>query len=262
LFDIYIQEQSIDPRLRNRMMASLTVAASLTVCAGIVAWGADKLEIGSVAPPQHNEVLTVSIDPAPPPPAAPPERPERSEAVVDDGPKRERAASKVESADDFLETGKPSSDRGKIGRDEGGGDGNGTSDRLRVPTSGSPCLIGMSCTTVVGTHGPPKKQDDTRMDDVPFESMKPLYSPDPSREEIGRTRTGLGAQRPGNVRVEFCIDVNGKVARARVTKRFPGDDEIDAIARRTVAKWRFKPMLVAGRPRAACSAVNFEIRFD
>jgi protein TonB len=121
----------------------------------------------------------------------------------------------------------------------------------------------MSCTNVVGSSRPiPSTPREDPVAEVPFERMKAIYAPDPSQAELARTRTGLGSKRPGRVRVDFCIDAHGKVSRSRVAKRFPGDTGIDAVARSTVSKWRFKPMLVGGRARAACSAVTFDIRFE
>jgi protein TonB len=120
----------------------------------------------------------------------------------------------------------------------------------------------MRCTDVVDTDRRISEPPEPPMPEVPFAKMQPIYSPDPPQGELARTRTGLGSRRPGSVRVEFCIDAHGKVARSRVVKRFSGDTAIDAIARGTVSKWRFRPMLVGGRPRPACSAVTFDIRFD
>lgn len=264
MFDVYIQEQSIDPRLRNRMMASLTTAAALTVCAGVVAWGADKLQIGSVAPPQRHDVVTLSLEPDHPAPPPPPARPNNAVAKQDTGATNERAETKPETErpDAFLE---PTSVRRGPNLDPGGkGDGFGTSTRVPAPhrNTGSPCLIGMNCISDVGSHTAVKEREDTRVPDVPFTTMKAIYSPDPSQDELARTRTGLGSRSPGKVRIDFCIDAGGKVSKARVAKHFPGDSGIDAIARSTVAKWRFNPMLVAGKPKAACSAVTFDIRFD
>jgi protein TonB len=263
MFDVYIQEQSIDPQLRNRMMASLTTAAALTVCAGIVAWGADKLKIAGVAPPQRAEMVMLSIDPDPPPPPAPPEQPKQVQAVVDDGPTRERAAEKpvIELADAYLESTRPSSHHGPVTDGNGHGFGHGHGHGHGGP-QGGPCLIGMRCSDVVGTGDRTPRPPSPPIAKIPFADMKPIYSPDPPQGELARTRTGLGSRRPGSVRVEFCIDAHGKVARSRVAKRFAGDTAIDAIARSTVSKWRFRPMLVGGRPRPACSAVTFDIRFD
>lgn len=267
MFEVYIQEQSIDPRLRNRMMAALTSAAALTTCAGFLGWVAGELDIDMVSAPKRFEVATLSLEPEPPPPPPPPDQPVRTAAVADTTPAHGRAAKQPEEdrPDAFLE---PTTPKARVysPHGDGPGDGSETAPRNRIPTDGggggSPCLVGMSCTGTIATGRVIGERDDAAVTKVDFASMKSIYTPDPAQDELARTRTGLGSRRPGSVRVEFCIDARGKVSRTRVVKRFPGDDAIDAIARRTVTKWRFKPMMVGSQPRAACSAVTFDIRFD
>src|SRR5688572_27349305 len=134
MFEVYIQEQSVDPRLRNRMMVSLTAAAAFTVAAGIAGWTIDELDIDMVSAPQRFEIATLSLELEPPPPPAPPERPTKAEAAVADQHDHGRPAPKPETErpDSFLET--PSSDR-RVFSEHGDGEGDGTDDdhRDRIP---------------------------------------------------------------------------------------------------------------------------------
>ena len=47
-----------------------------------------------------------------------------------------------------------------------------------------------------------------------------------------------------------------------MSRRFPGDTAVDAIVRKTVKRWRFKPWMVGGKARRTCSSVSFQIHFD
>ena len=61
----------------------------------------------------------------------------------------------------------------------------------------------------------------------------------------------------GAVVVEFQIDVQGRVAGARVVESIP---DLDAAALACVSKWRFKPAQKAGKPIATFARVPILFR--
>lgn len=61
----------------------------------------------------------------------------------------------------------------------------------------------------------------------------------------------------GAVVVEFQIDVQGRVARARVVESIP---DLDAAALACVSKWRFKPAQKEGKPVATFARVPILFR--
>jgi protein TonB len=265
MFDVYIQEQSLDPHLRRRMMGAITTAVVMTLSAGLVAWSADKMKISGVAPPQAYDLVMLSLNPPPPPPADPPQRVEpksvgqtKTETAMKANPKPA-----VASAESFLE------ERGstRVGTDDGtddhDGDPTGTDDVThRIFGSGKtgmPCLAGMACDERIPDRSPPPAPKAVTL---PPGKLRTLFAPNPPQAELARTRTGMTSRRNGTVLVEFCIGTRGTVDSAKVSKRFPGDSAVDAIVRNTVKRWRFQPWVIGGKPRPTCSSVSFQIHFD
>ena len=267
MFDVYIQEQSIDPRLRKRMLGAVSSALTVTACAGMIAWGADKMKVGSVAPPKSNEVVMLSLNP-PLPKAEVPDRPEQDKAVTPDPSAVKKANPRPEQPDDFLETpSKPRRHGSGTGTDDTDGDPSGTGEKtIGVPGSGSQrtlCPPGMLCDKApppTSTTPPtPKPKPPLHVD---LRELRPLFSPNPPQAKLRSTKTGLTTRRAGTVVISFCTDARGTVATAKVKRRFPGDPSVDRIALKTVRGWRFKPFAALGKARKACSEVSFQIRFD
>ena len=110
------------------------------------------------------------------------------------------------------------------------------------------------------THGVAQKR-------LPVEPLKAvmaraIYAPNPDTDKLARTETGLMRRGRGVNKTGFCIDKSGRTTDVRTNKKYPGDPKIDALCRRTVAKWRFRPFLVGGKPAKVCSVARFEIIFE
>jgi len=85
-----------------------------------------------------------------------------------------------------------------------------------------------------------------------------LYAPDPDTVRLADTAAAR-ARKPVVGSVRFCVPGYGKATD--VLTVLAVDDEIDGILRDTVAKWRFKPFMVDGKPATTCSVVVFKISF-
>jgi hypothetical protein len=98
----------------------------------------------------------------------------------------------------------------------------------------------------------------------PLEAVmaRAIFTPDPDASLLARTPTGLLKRSPGVNKTWFCIDERGRTTGVKTTKKFPGDPKIDAICRDAVKRWRFRPLVVDGRPERTCSVARFEIQFD
>jgi len=81
----------------------------------------------------------------------------------------------------------------------------------------------------------------------PIKITQPKYPPEAFVKKI-----------EGTVEVEILIDINGRVAKARVVRSIPALDE---AARQTVLQWVFSPAIKNGRPVAtvASAPVTFRI---
>jgi len=251
---------AVDPRARTRMtivLAAAVVATTATL-AGVVT--GQKLGIVRVGAPSIESILVMPLDVGatplapPPPPAAPtqtaaaaPSDPE-TPPVRDDLPPLETARAK--SSTHGPTTGK-GTDVGSItGRDVIGS------------LHGSPCPVPGTCAKVPSVARPPTTPTPEPRGFAPISALREVakYSPDPPREQLARTAAGQRG-RSGSSTVAFCIDAAGKITSTR-TRRSAGDHEVDRICRETVARWRFDPFRVDGRPRATCSEVTFQIAFE
>lgn len=98
----------------------------------------------------------------------------------------------------------------------------------------------------------------------PIASVKSrgIYMPDPNEKKLQATKAAKFDRRSGKVHVKFCVGASGKTKSVKVTKKYPHDPAINKICSDTVAKWRFKPKLVGGKPIETCTTVIFDIRFD
>jgi hypothetical protein len=85
-----------------------------------------------------------------------------------------------------------------------------------------------------------------------------IYSPDPDPELLSATRAAK-KKKPVTGVVRYCVDARGRTLG--IESRPPGDPQIDRILRDTVAGWRFRPWMVDGEPKTACTTVTFDLRF-
>ena len=262
MFDVYLEAKAIDPRARSRRVQSGLVAMASCTILLAMSWTGTKLGVTRVRAPSIESLLVV-MD-GPPPPAAP---------AVPPSPSRGGAQSEASDDDPTPPVSKPSDDslledvgraaprRGRVGAGPPSvpGVAGGPGTACLVP----PCGVGRVPGT--GTGVPPiAPRSPSAPASRPIESVRAhaIFSPDPPQRELVLTPTGRASRKQGKSTVAFCIDDSGKVRDVRTKHAFAGDPEVDAVCRRTVARWRFRPFMVGGRPHATCSEVTFEIRFE
>ena len=253
-----------DPQRVQRLTAAtmLAVVAVFTLLA--TAWTRERLQIERVTAPKPPpfELSSMALLPTqrPEPPAAP-EDPTSGDATASPtAPTTPRAAN--------LEAGPPESGASASAT----GTTSATDENLPALDQGGGCPGGV-CTASTRT-GPPQRPvtpepcpDCKGPDQAPpasrsaprtvdFSTLDCLSCPDPDRAALRQTTAGT-------VRVRFCVDARGRIepASLRVGPSF-GDEEVDAIVRRAVQRWRFEPLRVAGQARRSCSETRFAIRFQ
>jgi TonB family protein len=89
-----------------------------------------------------------------------------------------------------------------------------------------------------------------------------LYDPDCDAKKLAGTKSATMGKRPGTTKVSFCVDESGRVVDVKTAKAFPSDPGVDKICRETVSTWRFRPLMVGGKPQKTCSVVAFDIVFE
>ncbi|MEO1087998.1 MAG: TonB family protein [Acidobacteriota bacterium] len=266
MFDVYIQEHSIHPDRRLRLMLAATLAMSAVTLLGIGATIAEKLDIDAVQARSVEQSLTVILPQAAPAAPKPPPRPDMTSnaggtaASKPDSnspvrPRSKPSSSEVAPLDDSppaKNIGGPASD-GPVDYTGGGGNVIG---RDRIGKGG--CVV-----PPCGPESPPPPptKPETVVEPLAQVKARAIFTPDPDRVALSKSRVALTSRRPGAVTVGFCTGANGKT-RAVTIKRSFGEREIDEIARAAVRKWRFKAMKVGGRAVETCSQVTFKIEFE
>ena len=72
-------------------------------------------------------------------------------------------------------------------------------------------------------------------------------------------KAALAGLATGKVLVEFTVTERGTVSNIRIVKEEPRSYDLGKEARKTIAKWTFKPAMVDGKPQA--SRMQQEIEF-
>ncbi|MCF5907312.1 energy transducer TonB [Aeromonas veronii] len=72
-------------------------------------------------------------------------------------------------------------------------------------------------------------------------------------------KAALAGLASGKVLVEFTVTERGTVSNVRIVKEEPRSYDLGKEARKTIAKWTFKPAMVDGKPQA--SRMQQEIEF-
>ncbi len=98
-----------------------------------------------------------------------------------------------------------------------------------------------------------------------------ISTPSPDREAIRRAvakspppKTSLGTA------VTFCIDTDGTVSDVRTEPvacmshlgAVSGSSEVDELFRATVELWRFRPVVIDGKPRRVCTGIHFVLELE
>jgi len=86
-------------------------------------------------------------------------------------------------------------------------------------------------------------------DPVLLRSAEPKYTADAMRAKL-----------QGNVEVEVIIDIDGTVAKARVSESLDKLYGLDAEALKAVRSWTFKPAMLAGKPVKVYTKVYLTFR--
>ncbi len=272
-FETLLVDTAIIDQRRRRMMASLLMAATLSMAAGTAMWLGDKLGISAVPPPTNAYAVTLSLQLAPPPPRALPERP-KGEAAAD--PKRTESQAQVQPEPEVPEEVAPLDlDDPPVRRTStpgpsttttttGGGPSKGLGLGGGGGIGGPGCLL-PPCTKI----GQPPRIPPVSTPRIPVVATplraamaRALYSPNPDSKKLARTKTGLTHRSPGRSTVSFCIDPGGRTSDVETRRPFRGDAQVDRICRETVQKWRFKALRVGGKARKSCTQVTFDIEFD
>jgi TonB family protein len=60
------------------------------------------------------------------------------------------------------------------------------------------------------------------------------------------------------IRIELCIDEDGRVQRVRFLES-SGDDKLDEFVCEHFSKWRFRPALRAGQPTVSVARMTIEL---
>jgi TonB family protein len=257
MFDTYLVAHADDPRARRRLTAAAIAALGASAFVIVSAATANKLTISRVNAPRIDHVLVMPIDVPPPPGAAPPPAPAQSGG----GASETEAPSVDDRSDDELAPLDDERADGPTRHGDTDGRGPGGPSVPRVPGTGTclvpGCIAGPTAPKArVPPTGDPPPTDHASIDAVREHA---IFSPDPPRDELARTAAALG-HRDGAVMVAFCVDTSGHVEDVRVKVGL--DAEVDRICRKTVERWRFRPMMVEGAPRRTCTKVTFEIAFE
>jgi TonB family protein len=272
MFEVYMEGHAVSPQQRAQMMKALAVSLGITLAAGVASLTAGRLSISTVGAPRGQEVLQLSmfselptsvVKPPPPPPkkTSASENPAVAAAKMTTRPRRGDPP-QGESSDFPTEVVSKNPGSGSDGSDDG--------DTGIPGSANKPGCIGPMCVPdapisrvgpAVGTRKARAEPEKAR-EALSTIKARGIFTPDPSAAALAKTKTGLGNQRSGRVKVEFCVGPSGKVSSSRVLKRFGGDPEVDRVCKAAVDRWRFKPARLAGKARTTCSEVTFDIEFD
>jgi TonB family protein len=260
----------------QRLTLAAAIALTLTAAGLASVATLDRLGIDRVHGPKPQlEVLSLSsvltpepIAPPPPPPAVvgggvasddvDPEHP----TDPDPSPKLERRTPPIASTTVTDERAEGASGEaspfGELGCPPGMRCDDGPGGGGRGPGPGGGCL-GPNCAT---TQVPPSTAAEPAPTQVAFTALRCLACADPDPAAL-RKLAGTVHQRRGRVRVDFCVDRQGRVEQRSIAIRSSyGVAAVDRITTAAVERWRFAPLKVAGTPRRACSSAQFNIRFD
>ncbi|MCA9693077.1 MAG: hypothetical protein KC636_26000 [Myxococcales bacterium] len=261
MFEHYMHYQASDPIRRRRIMAAGIVSGTATFSMLLFTWAANKMDITRVEAPTV-EYLMVQIQqaestpppPPPPPPAGDTQEEEEEEEEIPEEEVPEELVQPDDTPDRVPDTkksagaGKPKIPGGVPGGVPGG-----------IPGGVVGGVLGGQLGGQLG--GVATKQDTKAGAPVPYSALKQskIYEPPIPKNKLASTKAFMFDKRGGSVTIHFCIDVNGKVDSAKVKKKFPGDPKVDQIMREHVSQMRFKPYVVGGKKRRACSDYKFNI---
>ncbi len=86
---------------------------------------------------------------------------------------------------------------------------------------------------------------------------RPVANAMPAAERVAQTQAAKDGKR-GAAELAYCVDTSGIPQNIRVL--VPLEPEFDALAKETVASWRFEPATQGGVPVEQCTEVRIELR--
>lgn len=256
-------ETALPSQSRNRRRwAALPAAVGIHLTALVVVVGADYWSIKPVAVPETNAVF-VSFTPPPLPAAAPagpaarpqaepvrpepvrPQQPVQPQVIEDLAEPRPSTVTLIDPAviSTVKNGGAGGSDNGSDRGIDGGVEGGDPNSTSLLPGSGP-------VTPLAEPAGPIRINAKVKKPEIiPGTRVDPRY-PEPARR----------VKVQGAVILEAVIDERGNVTSVRVLKGLPMG--LDQAAIDAVARWRFQPATLDGRPVAVYYnlTVNFEVR--
>ena len=264
MFEHYMTYQAVDPRRQKAIMAASVVSGIVTFSMIVFAWAANKMDISKVEPPTINYIvfqLAMEEPPPPPPPPPPPagdteEVEEEKEDVPDEEVPEEEIVQPKETPDKVPEAKKV----GKSGSRVPGGVPGGIPGGVPGGVVGG-VLGGQLGGQLGGVATKRDPQQAAAMQPVASVMQQAIYAPDPTSKDFESTKAARFDKRPGTNKTSFCIDPSGKVVDVRTKQKFPGDPKVDEIIRDKIAKWRFKPFVVGGKPVKTCTVATFDLKF-
>jgi outer membrane biosynthesis protein TonB len=254
MFEHYVQHHGVDRRHQRGLILGFAAASVATMALSTLAWLGSGMQVHKVAGPTVGHVLVQIGDMIPPPPQPPPPQPRRADPDERD--------SEVPDQPAPLEPAPPDIAPDVLPKPPPGGGGG-----VPGPTHGPPGVsqVGAPFGTGLGVPTPlvPRRTDDKKVAKQPLDVLRAraTHAPDPDPRRLARTPTALFSRRSGENRTRFCVSAKGRVVDVTTARPFPKDPEVDRICRETVKTWRFRPLLIDGRPRKMCGVVSFHISF-
>jgi len=253
MFEHYLTHHRGDPKGRLRLFLFGNVSAVATV--GMLAFNyvTERLHIAQVNAPsspyimfQMSSELLAALPPPPPPQIGRPEQ---------------RHESKDRQSNDGVPIEKSSPPRA---RQDSGRSRNQRVDKaetclLWTPPERSATKSIILPTRVARSHQPTPPR---AHEPFPYVRARCDFCPSPDPKQLSSTRNGMFRRRNGRNKTMFCMDTTGKVSSVRTVQSFPGDEQVDAICRSTVQKWRVRPLKIDGRARKTCSTVTFHLLYE
>ena len=258
-FEHYLDNNRPNPKRAALLTFAGALALSGTSMMLAAGWVAGKMSIARVDPPSTEYILLQmnADEPMPPPPPPPPPA---GKSVEEDEPETD---DEIPEEPDPIEETQPATPT-KIPDVKSGGAAQGVPNG--VPGGQFGGVIGGIPTGLVGIGTPPISTKPPTKDTV---TKKPLaavmaravYSPDPDQKLLQQTKAARFDKHDGKSTVSFCIDGNGHVVNVKTKTKFPGDPQVDEILRRTIEKWRFKPLEIGSKTMKTCTERSFSLKF-
>lgn len=261
-FEHYLDNNRPNPKRAAMLTFAAAIALTGTTMMLAAGWVAGKMSIARVEPPSTEYILlSLSAEQPPPPPPPPPPlgtTAEEDEVKPDtDDVVPEEPEPIEDTTQPEMPTKIPAQKAGstQVGVPNGvlGGQPNGIIGGIpigKVPIGG------------LGIAVKPPTKDVLTVKPLAMVMARSVYTPDPDMKLLQQTKAARFDKRNGKATISFCIDGNGGVVNVKTKGKFPGDPQVDAILRRTIENWRFKPLEVGSKKMKTCTQRTFSLKFQ